>query len=294
MTQRSRSFCFTLNNYTQQEYDLLKSINCQYIILGKEVGEKGTPHIQGYLYFSNARSFNATKKLMSRWHLEICKGSADQNIEYCKKDKNFEEFGTRPQPGKRTDLILIKEEIMEGKKVDDIALENPNIFHQYGRTLNKLEDLAMRKKFRTEMTAGIWYWGPTGVGKSHKAFEGFTPETHYVWPKDGHWWDAYTQQDIVIINDFRGEIPYNDLLQMVDKWPYFVRRRGREPIPFISKKIIITSSLPPEEIYKHRNAEDRIEQLLRRFFILEIKKIDTEVVGGNTKPLPPELNEIIN
>ena len=142
------------------------------------------------------------------------------------------------------------------------------LFHMYGRTLTKLEDLRMRKLFRNFMTQGVWIWGPTGTNKSRMAFEGFTPETHYNLVNDRGWWDGYCQQETVIINDFRGWIPYDELLQLVDRYPYSVRRRGREPMPFLSKKVIITSALPPSKVYCNRNEGDSIEQLLRRFDVI--------------------------
>lgn len=170
---------------------------------------------------------------------------------------------------------------MSGKKVDDLVLENPMIYHKYGRTLNKIEDLRMRREYRIEMTKGIWYWGGTGVGKSHKAFEGYDPKTHYVLPNDNGWWDGYTGQDVVIINDFRGEMKYNFLLQLVDKWPMTVKRRNREPIPFVSRLVIITSSLAPSDIYNRRLIEDDIGQLLRRF---DVQQVGTMVLEGNNRP----------
>ena len=47
---------------------------------------------------------------------------------------------------------------------DEIVCEDPEQYHQYGRTLHKLEDIALRKKHRTWMTTCDWLWGPTGVG----------------------------------------------------------------------------------------------------------------------------------
>lgn len=38
------------------------------------------------------------------------------------------------------------------KTVNQIAIENSSFYHQYYRLLNKIEDLVLRKKFRTEMT----------------------------------------------------------------------------------------------------------------------------------------------
>lgn len=97
------------------------------------------------------------------------------------------------------------------------------------------------------MTEGFWYYGETGVGKSHRAFAEAGDDV-YVWVDDNGWWDGYTGQEVVIINDFRGGIKYNELLQLIDKWPYSVRRRGRPPMPFTSKKIIITSSMSPDQV----------------------------------------------
>jgi len=278
---RARAYCYTLNNWSKEEWDKVQLLGDYGCVAPEFAPTTGTPHLQGYFYFQNKKTFSALKKQLPRARFKCCDGNAEQNRTYIfgpyEKDgkvKPFNpeaiEWGEMPKQGKRTDLDEIKNQILAGKKVDEIAIEEPFTYHLYGRTLSKLEDLYLRKKFRTEMTKGIWYHGKTGVGKSHKAFEDFTPETHYVVPNDGGWWDGYTQQETVIINDFRGEIAYNQLLQMVDKWPYSVKRRGREPMPFTSKKVIITSSLPPAEVYKRRNEEDSLDQLSRRFNVIEL------------------------
>lgn len=44
---RVRRFCFTLNNYTKEEEDYLQAFPCTWLVMGKEVGESGTPHLQG-------------------------------------------------------------------------------------------------------------------------------------------------------------------------------------------------------------------------------------------------------
>jgi len=280
--KKYRSFCFTWNNYTDNSLEIVEKLmkDVQYGIYGKEVGEvKGTPHLQGYLYFKNARSFESIRKKMKGAHVSIAKGTPEDNKKYCSKDYAFVEYGKIPQQGERKDLKEIAEEIMNGDKtVDMITLEDPMTYHIYGRTLNRIEDLKMRNIHREEMTKGIWYYGKTGTGKSHKAFEGYNANSHYLVPNDAGWWDGYTQQSTVIFNDFRGEVSYNMMLQLVDKWPMHVKRRNREPMPFISDLVIVTSSLSPAQLFKNREKEDDIEQLLRRF---EVINLDTEVVEGN-------------
>jgi len=280
---QTRLFCFT--DWNTESEPRWNPDDCQYLGYEHEIcPETGRPHWQEFFYLKAKKTIKGALPMVRQFHPELddnefihihisqCGGTFEQNVNYCSKDGNFKEFGEKPNQGQRLDLIVMRVQIEQGVRVDDICMDTPHLFHQYGRTLNKLEDIIMRKQFRTEMTKGIWYWGKTGTGKSHKAFKGFDPLTHYNYPYDNGWWDGYTQQDTVIINDFRGNIPYSELLQMVDKWPYSVRRRNREPIPFTSKTIIVTSSMIPEEVYSNIHRDDNIEQLLRRFDIIEIKE----------------------
>lgn len=88
---RSRKWAFTLNNYTEDdEHKITSSLkdNWQWII-GKEVGAEGTPHLQGFFQAPNAVSFAFLKKIMPRAHLEVAKGSVEQNFVYCSKEGNF-------------------------------------------------------------------------------------------------------------------------------------------------------------------------------------------------------------
>lgn len=267
---RFRNACFTAWKKPTMTDEKLT-----YWVWGEEIcPETKKIHWQGFCQFSGTVGLNRIKKAIgdNSAHVEKMRGTPKEASDYCKKDGKFEEWGEIRNQGQRADLDKLKDEILAGKKVDDLTLENPTAYHQYGRTMNRVEDIAMRRKYRTEMTEGVWITGDTGVGKSHKAFEGFTPETHYVVnSNDRGWWDGYTQQETVIINDFRGHIPYSELLQMIDKWPYSVPRRGREPIPFTSKKVIITSVLRPEEVYLNVNSRDGIDQLLRRLKVETLK-----------------------
>lgn len=265
---KSKYWCYTLNNYTKAELSKLMNYKTTYHIIGDEVGKlRGTPHLQGYFEFNSEKKKETLIKAFPRASFRITVGSAEDNKIYCSKESKIYESGESSKVGRgfRSDLILLKDIILEGKKVDDICLESPDKFHQYGRTLSKIEDLRMRKVYRTTMTEGFWFYGESGSGKSATAFEGYTPQTHYVW-KNEHWQDGYTQQDIVIIDDFRGNIPFNELIKMVDCHPnFYAYRRGKEPMPFTSKKVIITSPLKAEEVYTGLNLNDKFEQFNRRF-----------------------------
>ena len=272
--KRTRHWCFTVfqDKEKKPEFDEAKM---KYLIVGDEIcPDTGRPHWQSYVYFYNETSFKSLKKLVGNSaHLEVCKGSSTQNIAYCSKEGSFEEYGVKPSQGARVDLDKIRDEIFTGKSVDEICSADPIMFHQYGRTMERLETIAARKKWRNFMTEGIWVWGRTGTGKSHETFDNYHPDTHYILMDDNGWWDGYKQQETVIINDYRGHLKYEYLLQLVDKYPFKVNMRNKEPIPFMSKKVIITSSLPPEEVYCRRNEKDDLDQLLRRFEVIEKTKV---------------------
>lgn len=112
-------------------------------------------------------------------------------------------------------------------------------------------------------------------------------------------------QETVIINEFRGGILFSELLELVDKWPKQVRRRNREPLPFISKNVIITSALHPKDVYHNISENDSFAQLERRFEIRRLKNFDApssllksssptaqKCSKGNTRTLEPFLLDI--
>ncbi|KAH3701634.1 hypothetical protein DPMN_076624 [Dreissena polymorpha] len=46
----AKNWCFTVNNYTDEEYKAIREFDCGYLIVGEERGEEqGTPHLQGYI-----------------------------------------------------------------------------------------------------------------------------------------------------------------------------------------------------------------------------------------------------
>ena len=250
-----------------------------YVIVGFEVcPETGRKHLDGYYEMTNQRKLAGELKKFVKmfcrgWgNLQVAKGTAAENFDYSTKEgRDKYENGLAVVNGESADLTSYKRKIDTGEMTaDDVCSVDPMCYHQYGRTLTKCEDIHLRKQFRTEMTRAIWIHGSTGSGKSHAAFTGWHPDTHYLWKlNDKGWQDGYTQQSIVVINDFRGEIKYNEMLNLVDKFPFTVSRRGREPMPFTSRIVIITSSLQPAMIYKQREEEDSLDQLLRRLTLVE-------------------------
>lgn len=276
---RYRNVVFTVNNWTQADWDTIW--NCDklsYLVMGQEIAPTtGTPHIQGYCEFGGKQ---ATYSVVQRclgghaWFKARASKLPEKAANYCKEDGKFVERGTMCEPGHKSTLSDIREQIEDGVKPRQIKWENPHLLHMFGRSIDEIYDIHNYNKKRDWFTRGIWYWGPTGTGKSFKALEGYSRETHYISPGDGRWFDGYDGQETFVINEYRGgigEASFTDLLQMCDWVPHWLSRRGKEPIPFMSKVVIITSSMSPTEIFQTRvGSADSIAQLERRFTVVHM------------------------
>lgn len=140
---RARSWCFTINNDHFDDLESILDIECDYLIFGFETGENGTPHIQGYIHFNQKKSFVVVRNLFfhQRAHLEAARGSPEQNIKYCSKDGDFYEFGDRPKPGKRTDLIKVKDLILKKTPMTKIADDYFTDYIRYHKGFERFRDI---------------------------------------------------------------------------------------------------------------------------------------------------------
>lgn len=272
-----RHWCFT-DWKCEVKYD---STWMNYLIIGEEIAPTtNNKHFQCHVYSSKKIRFSQIKKLLPiGCHIERSI-DPDASIKYCMKEGKYQEFGHKPEQGKRNDLIAIKDSIMNGKKVNELVLEDPMCYHQYGRTLNKIEDIKNSQMKRDFVPYVEWIYGPTGTGKSHYVYskEGDLYSKSF---NDDKWWDGYNYQEAVLLDDYRGEMKYNELLKLLDKYPYTVPRRGRAPIQMMAKRFYITAPSKPEEIYMNQGSDD-IGQLLRRI---------TKVTEMKDRYIPPNDNE---
>lgn len=86
----------TLNNYTAvDEAAFLAKISplADYYVYGKEVGDKGTPHLQFMVCFKTAKRMTAVQKLLkAAWFVKSPFSTMVQASDYCKKVGSFDLF----------------------------------------------------------------------------------------------------------------------------------------------------------------------------------------------------------
>ena len=252
-----RRFCFTWNNYTVADTLTVKQFfieHCKYGIAGEELAPTtGMPHIQGYCNLKKPMRFSTIKKhLHNSIHIEKANGSDLQNQEYCKKSGTFFEEGTPVQQGQRNDLAAVVSAIENGANTAQaIATLHPVSYIRYFRGISEYLRLIHPIPERDFPTNVRYYWGPTGAGKSRRAREEaqtINSASIYYKPR-GLWWDGYHQQENVIIDDFYGWIKYDEMLKIMDRYPYKVQVKGGFE-EFTTKNIWITSNVDTDELYK--------------------------------------------
>jgi len=281
--QQSKRYQFTWNNYTEEDIALVKNFfqeSCVYGVYAKEVGENGTPHLQGYLELKNKKTIVGLKKSFSpKPHLEVAQGTAEENTSYCvgpyeskdgKKKKPLNEehfiFGTPMTQGKRTDLEAVRSLIAEGPSRTMLKVIDSGANYQCIRYAEKV--LTYKERKRNWIPTVIWLYGETGVGKTQtaKALAALYGEEPHIKiaSKGNQWWDGYDAHSFVIIDEFRPDwIPYNVLLALLDSTPFLLEIKGGHR-QMLAKLIVLTCPQSPSEIIFPFEMDEEKKQLKRR------------------------------
>lgn len=260
--QRSRGWVFTLNNPHIQPVDYMSPLQSmlKYWVIGKEVGQSGTPHFQGYMFYENAQRFTTVKSHVHGSHIEKQRGSIEQAINYCKKDGNFEEWGNAPQENNENRKSQWSTIISKARAGDLQYVEenHPAIFLRY---LPRLKELSKPTTAILENLQNEWWYGETGTGKSMKAWNDY-PD-HFQ-KKKNKWWDGYNHQETVVIEEWSPDYHMlaTALKEWSDRYPFPGEIKGGLMQNIRPTRIIITSNYSMEECFPRHSD---LKPLKRRF-----------------------------
>jgi len=190
-----------------------------------------------------------------------------ENFNYCSKDGNYQEWGEKGEgQGKRNDIAGIATLIRSGDiTLMDIMFDYPDMYLKYSRSFEKM--FSAVQSHRETKPEIYWRWGLAGTGKTRWVIQKHGAANVYI--KDGtSWWDGYTQQDVILIDDFDNTIPYRTLLRILDRYRYQGQVKGGY-VNINSPYIFITCEHHPSHYWK----ENELAQIERRLTsVVEIKK----------------------
>lgn len=288
---QSRSFVFTLNNYTEDDKkELLASVPspAQYIGFGEEISASGTSHLQGVVVFPGRKTIGAVSKINSahkRCHIEIMRGTFQQAIQYCKKDGQFVEAGLPPMSASdggeanKERWELARKAALDG----DWDSVPSDIFIRSYSSLRSIHKDFQTRPADAVAPCGFWLIGLPGYGKSRVC----RFEHPLFYPKPlSKWWDnykhevpffynnnknsSYLLQPVIILDDVDTEHTkwIGSFLKIWSDSYAFVAESKGGSLVIRPKRFIVTSNYSIETLFGH---DEQLKlALIRRFTTISL------------------------
>lgn len=274
---RARSFLLTLNEI--EKYDDLKSEfqklkSCDYFISCKEIAPTtGHEHIHIYAHFSS--SYKISKRILNyHSHIDICKGTPQQNIAYIRKDGNIlDTWGEEPRQGART--------VKELKQIDNPDELNWNEYNTWNKIHQNMSNDIDIDNWSKEVKV-YYIQGPSGVGKTEKAkqivrenIEKYGRKINRVKCENNFWIGVGEEAKIAIYDDFRdSHMKASEFVNFIDYNKQIMNTKGGSKLNNY-ELIIITSVQNIEDIYHNMIGEPR-KQWMRRVEVIDMNEKDSD------------------
>jgi len=247
----ARHWCFTLNHPSGDDEAHLGSLcdeieagHLRYLVMGREVGESGTAHLQGYLELKTPERLVWLRGHVHQYaHFEQRRGTREQARDYCMKDGDWIETGVwrEEERGRRRDIEAMVEAASEGKSFYDAACEDASVAAFPQAYTKLLEGRALANTPAWRQVKVVVKIGPTGCGKTRSAMSRWPAcflQDCTIVPL---WWDGYEGQKILILDEFSGQIPFHHLLRLLDGYPMRIPVKGAFTYG-VWTEVIITSN----------------------------------------------------
>lgn len=268
MRGQYKRICVTVNLPDDKDWEMYDlralrvELNPTFMIMGRETGEQGRKHFQGFFELEKKKTGSVIDKIFrNRFplpisvHFEVALGTAQQNIEYCSKEDQEPYIFGEPKSGQgsRTDLQQVFKDIREGMSERDIAERDPHLFLQHHRGLSKYRGMVEPK--RDKPTQLIFLWGPTGTGKTMHAQE-LRPVT-VNWVSNTFLNGFHPGDKTLLFDDFDyKKMDWQTFLTMTDRYAMEINIKGGS-CNFAPDTIIFTSNSDPKGWWPEAPEETR-------------------------------------
>jgi hypothetical protein len=245
------------------------------------ISAAGLIHLHLVLEDFNKARFSAVKSAYPKAHIEPTQGNKSEAESYIQKTGKYAEKGEQViyiarqgeiigRQGKRRDIDLIADLLKAGKTPNEIYDVNFT-FRRYA-DLIKAEFFRLRKRSTPRIREVTVYWhvGESRTGKTfeHSALmDKYGDDEVYLLTDYRNGFDLYNGEKVLFMEEFRGQMQYNQLLIILDKYRAQIGARYAN-IMALWTEVHITSVFPPERVYSNMVKEhediDTLTQLMRR------------------------------
>lgn len=294
---------FTINNPKEKGWThehILKVLRenfktLTYICMADEQGSCYHTHI--FVVFASRVRFSMVKRYFEEAHIEKCKGSVSDNVNYIKKtgrwetdeskqekkiEGTFEEVGTQPpdSKGRRRDLTELYQMVMENMSNMEILSQNQDyllILDKIDRVRTTILTEKYKETVRLDLEV-VYISGATGTGKTRGVLEKNGYSNVFRVTDYAHPFDSYNCQPVIAFEEFRSSMRISEMLLYCDIYPIELPARFSNKYACYNKVYII-SNWHLEKQYTEIQREDKEswEAFLRRIHKVVIYSKDGSI-----------------
>lgn len=238
----------------------------------RERGDGGFEHWQLFCIVRPKQSLSGMHRLWQpiRGHWELTRSAAAEDYVW-KEDSRIGdpfEFGERPfRRNESTDWDRVRVSAHAGN-FEEIPSD---VYIRYYSALCRIRADNLRPP--AMVRTGSVFWGPTGTGKSRRAWAEAGDDAYCKDPRS-KFWCGYRGEPNVIVDEFRGAIDISHILRWLDRYPCRVETKGGS-YPLLAVKFWFTSNIPPTEWFPDIDFRTQ-DALLRRLDVVEMNQTYTE------------------
>lgn len=266
---------------------ITKIIRCNfktivYFCMADEQGSLFHTHV--FVVFASRVRFSMIKRYFPEAHIEKCRGSVSDNVNYIKKpgkweldetkqekkiEGTFEEFGTQPpdSKGKRSDMSELYQMVLDNMTNAEILAINQDYILQIDK-LDKIRITVLTERYKETVRLDLevtYISGATGTGKTRGVMESNGYANVYRVTDYLHPFDGYNCQSVICFDEFRSSLKLKEMLLYCDIYPIELPSRYANKFACYNKVFIISNwSLEKQYSEIQREDVESWEAFLRR------------------------------
>ena len=296
--KNARRWMLTINNPEETDEDMIKYIegleHIKYSIFQREKGHlEETEHFQMFLVFSIGKRFSTIKSLFPKAHIEACKGTNLECMKYCSKEdtrvSGYYEIGVFQEERGRSDIKTLHELVKSGATDKQIRELLPTAYIRYDKYVERERQKMLAEEFDNKIKENfisVYIYGVTQTGKTTDLFTGYGNKAYFVSDYLKNPWDAYRNQDIVVMDDYNSQFNFDMIKKYIDIFPIELASRYNNKYGNYTKVFIVSNKhINFQYAYERTHESDKWNSFRKRVHFVLHYENNKIYVEDATKPL---------